>query len=59
MKERIQMSDYKKFQEWLSNCPVKIRECEDYTDTIQGLHTTYLLGCKRVLFEITLEEGVI
>ncbi len=38
------MSDYKKFQEWLDNCPVKIGEYDDYTETI------------RVLFEITLEE---
>ena len=29
------MSDYEKFQEWLDNCPVKIREYDDYTDTIQ------------------------
>ena len=37
------MSDYEKFQEWLDNCPVKIREYDDYTDTIQ------------VQFEIELE----
>ena len=38
-----QKSDYEKFQEWLDNCPVKIREYDDYTDTIQ------------VQFEIELE----
>ena len=26
------MSDYEKFQEWLDNCPVIIKEYDDYTD---------------------------
>lgn len=50
------MSDRTKFEEWMGNCPVKIGEYDDYTETIQGLHTTYLLRCARVSFEITLVE---
>tara|TARA_R110002012_G_scaffold108748_1_gene251594 strand:- start:555 stop:680 length:126 start_codon:yes stop_codon:yes gene_type:complete len=38
------MSDYKKFREWLDNCPVKIKEYDDYDDTIQ------------VIFQFGLEE---
>mgnify|MGYP003113862475 FL=1 len=39
-----QRSDYEKFQEWLNNCPVNIKEYDDYGDAVQ------------VLFEIELEK---
>ena len=38
------MNEYEKFQEWLNNCPVKIIDYEDLTDTFQ------------VTFEVPLEE---
>jgi len=40
------MSDYKKFQEWLDVCPVKMLEYDDFTDKF------------RIVFEVPLEEDV-
>ena len=28
-------TDYEKFQEWLNDCPVKIIDYQDFTDTFQ------------------------
>jgi len=44
--DEVNMTEYKKFQEWLDICPVKIKDYDDYTDSIQ------------VLFEIQLEDEI-
>ena len=38
------MSEYKLFQEWLDNCPIKIKEYDDYDDTIQVIFQFGLEG---------------
>jgi hypothetical protein len=38
------MSDYKKFQEWLDVCPVKMLEYDDFTDQF------------RIVLEVPLED---